>query len=440
MSAHGGEAGSEAQARTQALAEIAGLHGAFTFSELLLQRIWSRGDFEQRGLRLRDGRSLRLRRRGRWNRLAGPDFADAELEVGDGAGCEVWRGAVEAHLRASDWEAHGHSSDPAYAGVVLHVVLFPSMREWTEGVGGRRIPILELLPLLGRDLEAYAEEAAVEGMAGRPYSQLREVLAGVSQAHLREQVAMHARRRWTHKVRLAASRIERLGWEAACHQVALEVLGYRPNRAPMLEVAEAWPLEAWRDRATKDAEARADLVEAAFATPEPGAWVRAGVRPANQPKRRLAQYADWVGQRPDWPERLAEVIAEWAKRAAPTYGESGGTGQLRVRRRVAGLPALRRRLSQEICAEAVGGTRFDTLVCDGWLPLCAARAGVDAAEARVLAGAWADWQPGDLPEEMQRLAREFEVGGEAGETPAQGDLQGLIGWLAALARRDGRGA
>ncbi|MEN9841469.1 MAG: hypothetical protein RL376_1269, partial [Verrucomicrobiota bacterium] len=64
---------------SDAVAELAGMHGAFSFPEHLLQRIWQRGEFDQRGLHLRDGRGLTLRFRGRWNRLGGPDFADAEL-------------------------------------------------------------------------------------------------------------------------------------------------------------------------------------------------------------------------------------------------------------------------------------------------------------------------------------------------------------------------
>jgi hypothetical protein len=437
-----------AVARTAgALEELTGLHGAFVFPERLLQQIWLRGDFASRGLRLRDGRALRIVRRGRWNRLPGPDFRDAEFRVGDGAATETWRGDVEVHLRAGDWDQHGHAADPAYERVVLHVVLFPAPREWTAGCGGRRIPILEMLPLLERDLEAYAEEAAVEGLAGRPYSQLRAVLASLPAGALAAEVERHAARRWANKLALARRRIDAAGWEEACHQAALEVLGYRPNRAPMLAVAERWPLAAWR--------AGAVSVEEAWSAEEAN-WQRAGVRPANQPRRRLAQYAAWVAARPDWPARLAAAgrtpppsarlaAADSADSAdATTAADSAGSPppDLRARRRALGLAAWRRRLAEDVADGRLGGTRFDTMVCDAWLPLLAARAqgeGDEAGAAR-LAKYWRAWTPGDAPEELTRLAREFGVAGARGGAPlSQGDLQGLLGWLATLLARAGRG-
>jgi hypothetical protein len=406
-------AAGRAETGADAVAEIAGLHGAFTFPELLLQRIWWRGDFDARSLRTRDGRRLKLRKRGRWNRLGGPDFADAEIELGEGAQAEVLRGAVEVHLCAVDWDQHGHSADPAYAGVVLHVVLFPSMRDWTTGVQGRRIPILELLPLLERDLESYAEEAAVEGIAGRPYSQLREILSGIAPDKLRVEVARHAEWRWGAKVGMARARMERLGWEEACHHAALEVLGYRFNRAPMLAIAEQWPLAEWRQGVS---------VESVFES-QAGEWRVGGVRPANRPRLRLAQYAEWVAARSDWPERLAEWVAVAGKGSA---GERS-------------LTAERKILAETVCGDVLGGSRFDTWVCDAALPLLAARIGEEEA-AVGLKSRWLGWKPGDAPAELLRLAREFQVAGEGGGGVRQGQLQGLLGWLAGLMARAGRGA
>jgi hypothetical protein len=98
-------------------------------------------------------------------------------------------------------------------------------------------------------------------------------------------------------------------------------------------------------------------------------------------------------------------------------------------------------LSQEVCGDVLGGTRFDTWVCDAALPLVAARFGSGTeAWASGWAARWRAWNPGDAPEELVRLAREFEVSGSPDAPLAQGHLQGLLGWLAKLAEADGRGA
>ena len=145
------------------VAEVQGLYGPFTFPEVLLQQIWRRGEFQQTGIRTLDGAPLEVLHPGRWNRLGGPDFRSARLRLG---GVEVV-GDVELHLRAEDWVAHGHADDPAYDGVVLHAVLFPPKSPVvTCRHDGRAIPVLVLLPLLWRGLEEYAEEAAVERLAG----------------------------------------------------------------------------------------------------------------------------------------------------------------------------------------------------------------------------------------------------------------------------------
>ena len=99
--------------------EIQGLYGPFAFSEKLLQRIWARRGFAARAARTLDGRKVEILQAGRWNGLGGPDFMQSRLRLG---GVPV-TGDVEVHLRAQDWAAHGHSADPAYRNVVLHVVL-----------------------------------------------------------------------------------------------------------------------------------------------------------------------------------------------------------------------------------------------------------------------------------------------------------------------------
>ena len=49
----------------------------------------------------------------------GPDIQDAIVSF-DGGPAE--HGDIEVHLDPRDWGRHGHAENPAYAGVLLHVV------------------------------------------------------------------------------------------------------------------------------------------------------------------------------------------------------------------------------------------------------------------------------------------------------------------------------
>ena len=88
-----------------------------TEQELAIQKQWSE---VRRGtaFTLLNGVSLRVLSPGRWNRMTGPDFRNAKLELNG----TVLRGDVEVHGKTSDWIAHGHGGDPAYDNVILHVV------------------------------------------------------------------------------------------------------------------------------------------------------------------------------------------------------------------------------------------------------------------------------------------------------------------------------
>jgi len=85
--------------------------------ELAIQRQWAA---VRRGaeFKLSNGGALRVISPGTWNRMPGPDFRNAKLELN---GVTI-RGDVEVHVKAGDWIAHGHGGDPMYADVILHVV------------------------------------------------------------------------------------------------------------------------------------------------------------------------------------------------------------------------------------------------------------------------------------------------------------------------------
>jgi len=397
------------EAQPSRVAEALGTYGPFTFSERLFQKVWDQGAFDQTRLETLDGRPVRIERRGQWNHLGGPDFRHARLRIGE-AGRAV-EGDIELHLYAGDWAAHGHADDSAYDGVKLHVVLFPpAASQRTLARDGSEIPTACLLPLLHHDLEEYAAEEAVETLAGRRTDTLAEAIRAYAPESLRERLMELATQRWTQKLRYAGLRVRRLGFDEACHQTALEVLGFRFNRIPMLNLALRYPLATWAGVDAAELEAR-------FAEQEQ-AWARAAVRPANQPRQRLAQYARWATACPQWPTRLGELAANWP---APLMNDD-----TRAVRRAAALAALREQISLEICGGAVGGTRLDTLICDGLFPLATLRTGRD------FSGLWWHWWAGDLPGFLRTARSDLRT---LFAPQSQGTIQALIAWALEL---DGR--
>ena len=406
--------------RVRAVAEIQGLYGPFSFSEKLLQKIWQRGDYDRSRTVTTDGRRVQVLHPGKWNLLGGPDFKGARIRL---TGGPVSTGDVELHLGAEGWAEHGHARDRAYDGVVLHVVLFPpEPGHMTLGAEGKQIPVLVLLPLLLHDLEEFAAEDAVENLANRPVSRVQEILGTMATEELMALLRGSAERRWRQKVYFARLRGQRLGWEAACHHAALEILGCRFNRAPMLRIAAAHPLAEW---------ARGAVDPGAVYDHEAGSWSLQGVRPANQPRTRLRQYAAWVAANPEWPSRLV-AWKEKFPRAVPATP----TG---LSRHIHHFTALRKEVRADICGDdGVGGTRFDNLVCDGFLPLLAAETGVDPV------GLWWHWFPGDWPPMITQALRGLGVTGTRGAPASHGLGQGLLGWLLERERAEltsgGRGA
>jgi hypothetical protein len=370
-----------------------------------LQKVWLQGDFDRARAVTTSGERVEIMSTGKWNLLGGPDFLGARLTIGG----RVVAGDVEVHFHGSDWAAHNHRPDPAYAGVVLHVVLFPPGPHELPARNheGAVIPTLVLMPLLLRDLEEYASDDALERITARDEWRNVETLARLPAGDLRALLVRTAEQRWRQKVGYARTRLHRLGWEEAAHHTALEILGYRFNRAPMLMLAARHPLGGWTG---SDVEARA-----LFSTPGLS-WHLQGVRPANHPLARLRQYTSWVAARPDWPARLHALAASLP---APAAGDvAAATKKVRAAQH---FPALRERMRDGLLARAVGGTRLDNLICDGFLPLLAARLDRD------LFSVWFHWWPGDVPPQIRLVLR--TLGQTGTDRPyCHGLAQGFLGW------------
>jgi hypothetical protein len=86
--------------------------------EDFLHYLWKFKKFNTSNLQTTNKQSLAILNAGQYLQLAGPDFFNAQIRIGN----QKWAGNIEIHLKSSDWYLHHHESDSAYDNVILHVV------------------------------------------------------------------------------------------------------------------------------------------------------------------------------------------------------------------------------------------------------------------------------------------------------------------------------
>ncbi len=220
-----------------------------TVRERIVRCIWFDQTLKADRLRTDDGRKLRVLSPGWWNLEAGPDFRNAALRFANGP---VVKGDVEVHLLSSLWRAHGHHRDPAYNGVILHVVMRNDIGSPTvQTAAGARVPQLALEAYLATPLPKLLEQVdpseypeSAEASIGPCHGLLAD---GVVTMEWMAEFLGHAGDR-----RIAAKAQRLAGRDADDDQLLYEAiaegLGYKRNRAPALEVARRLPLGAIRAR------------------------------------------------------------------------------------------------------------------------------------------------------------------------------------------------
>lgn len=273
-----------------------------------LCRLWAARAFPAEALVTTAGERVQVIYPGRRSGGGGPDFQGAILS--DAAG-RLRAGDVEVHLRSGDWVAHGHRADPAYNGVILHVVLEDDGSACLRA-DGRSIPVLALAAWVTAPLaHAAADLAPLRACRVSPALLTQDVCAIIRRAG-------HARLEG--KAMALEAQIAALGPQQALFAALLDAAGYSRNRVPCAHLAERLPVERLYDLLAGKSAARRENIASAILLglagllrPDtdralwttwldyaelwplpplhPDSWVRAGVRPANHPALRLAGLA-----------------------------------------------------------------------------------------------------------------------------------------------------
>ncbi|MEX1103864.1 MAG: DUF2851 family protein, partial [Dehalococcoidia bacterium] len=263
-------------------------------NEAALAARWASG--LARPMRLEDGRALRVVFPGIPGGSSGPDFTGAILD----AGGDLLRGDVEVHLRASGWRQHGHVTDPAYGGVVLHVVAENDTGALTTlHASGRAIAVLVLRAGVGQAAfpPPFTPPCALES---------RRLDAPAVLARMGER-----------RLRIKAARIAPLVRDAGAGQalyvLLLETLAGSANRAAFASLARGLSLAVLLESAAEREGSDRAFVLAALLKGEASrlALRRAGLRPMASPGARLEAMGRlaarlWPeGSSPEWPAAFA---------------------------------------------------------------------------------------------------------------------------------------
>lgn len=114
--------------------------------EEFLHFLWKYQLFSKKQLQTQNKESINVLFNGNLNRLEGPDFLNAKIEINQ----QVWVGNIELHLKSSDWYLHQHENDKNYDTVILHVV----WENDAEVFGKNNVPLptLELKPLVSKNI------------------------------------------------------------------------------------------------------------------------------------------------------------------------------------------------------------------------------------------------------------------------------------------------
>jgi len=289
-----------------------------------VQAIWYDGALRPAPLHTTQDVPIEVLDPGEWNREAGPDFRHATIKVAD----RLMNGDVEIHLRPSDWRAHGHAHDPAYANVIAHVTWFG---DTSAGQAHANLPPACVSICLGDVLRAHPGFSPLEiDLSAYPYARPpttpRPCAARFANDWNAAEALLRAagRQRIVLKAQQMAARFHVTNRVQALYEALFAALGYKHNTFPFREVAQALP---WHEVPTNPMAAQVcyETVAGLKVTAETP-WRLANVRPANAPARRLVAAARLFSQGPALCERLmaCALATRQGQRVAVAILREGG--------------------------------------------------------------------------------------------------------------------
>jgi hypothetical protein len=202
--------------------------------ESLLHYVWRTRRIDTRRLISTTFQTLEILDPGEYNTDAGPDFFNARIRIGD----TEWAGNVEMHVRASEWDQHGHQHDRAYDNVILHVVYVEDKAIYLPS--GERLVCLEIRDRLPTKLmEKYRDlEQAQTWISCAPF--LRKV-PEIIRLNWFDRMMVERLEQKTEAVARVLKAVNQ-HWEEAFYRLLARSFGLKVNSDPFESLARSIPL------------------------------------------------------------------------------------------------------------------------------------------------------------------------------------------------------
>ena len=332
----------------------------FPYSERHIQCVWFDGCYRPDRLRTAGGERVIVEDPGRWNLEAGPDFLDAVLLVGQER--RRIQGDVEVHIRPEDWARHGHGNNPGYSRVMAHVSYFDGL------IPAQSLPPGAIQLSLKHHIES-SPEFCFENIdvTAYPYASpprkktpCAGILASWRSTDRASLLEAAGQERLGRKTARMAKGIEEKGENQLLYEELMASLGYKHNSVPFRQLARWLTVDALRSEAGKDViKAYSLMMGVGGLLPSKNlgrdketrvfvrslwdhwwkqqtrwqdcilprkVWRTSGLRPQNNPARRLAAAADLFTRHQSLPDRLKMLNtsepAVWFKQAESVFLES----------------------------------------------------------------------------------------------------------------------
>ena len=279
--------------------------------EISLQAFWFNAQFGREFIST-DGRKVTIKQFGFWNRTAGPDFLHASVEI-DG---EVRSGPLELDTHASDWESHGHDTNPSFNDVILHVVFVDAQQQhFTRTENHTEVTKVVIPNNIARDALLHPRRATATASIGRCFKPLQTM----SPLAVEQLMLGAAKIRCANKSKRLLQIQSAHGKDQALWIALAETLGYKPNKQCMAQLAQRLPINylkqhselsqpllfgiggflhpAIHDQAPDDSQLWLEGLwktwwkhrdQHELCTERAIQWHLSGIRPINHPQRRLA--------------------------------------------------------------------------------------------------------------------------------------------------------